>query len=46
MKEVLLSQGARRLAQVNGRVQAGENVLVNTDYNTTQLAERVAAAAA
>lgn len=46
MKEVLLSQGAHRLAQVNARVQPGENILVITDYATTKLAERVARAAA
>lgn len=46
MKEVMLARGALRLAEVNGRVKAGESVLVITDYNTTTLAERVARAAA
>ncbi len=46
MREILLAQGALRLAEVNGRVKAGERVLVITDYDTTSLAERVARAAA
>lgn len=46
MNEVMLARGALRLAQVNGRVQEGERVLVITDYDTTVLAERVARAAA
>ena len=46
MKETMLSQGAYRLAMINGRVKSGEHVLVITDYATTKLAERVASAAA
>ncbi len=46
MREVLLARGALRLAEVNGRIKAGERILVITDYDTTTLAERVARAAA
>ena len=44
--EELLQRGARKLAEVNARVAAGERVLVVTDPSMTEMADRIARAAA
>lgn len=46
MDDSLLERGARKLVEVNGRVQPGERVVVVTDETMGQIAERVARAAA
>jgi len=45
MEPVHLARGARRLVEVNGRVRAGERVVIVTDYSMTRYAESVAVAA-
>jgi hypothetical protein len=40
MKEVLLARGVKKLVESNGRVRAGERVVVVTDYAMTDMAER------
>jgi leucyl aminopeptidase (aminopeptidase T) len=46
MNDNLLERGARKLVEVNGRVQPGERVVVVTDETMQEMAKRVAKAAA
>jgi leucyl aminopeptidase (aminopeptidase T) len=45
MKEILMMKGARKLVEVCGNVQAGEKVLVLSDFAKASIAQAVAAAA-
>ena len=44
MKEVLMMKGARKLVDVCGKVQAGEKVLILSDFAKVSIAQAIAAA--